>query len=95
MLSVAALFQLSLMIVESMCVGFCMLLMLCAYLLSIHNSDLNGVWSLFRSVTETRRKYEEKHAKAEELRNKVMKERAERVEHLNSKVSEVIKITSG
>ena len=32
-----------------------------------------------RSVTETKKKFEEKHAKAEVLRNKMMKERAERI----------------
>ena len=41
---------------------------------------------LDRSVTETKKKYEEKHAKAEELRKKVMKERAVRVKLLTSKV---------
>ena len=39
-----------------------------------------------RSVTETKKKFEEKHAKAEVLRNKMMKERAERIRLLTKKV---------
>ena len=37
-------------------------------------------------MTETKKKFEEKHAKAEVLRNKIMKERAERIRLLTKKV---------
>ena len=37
-------------------------------------------------MTETKKKFEEKHAKAEVLRNKMMKERAERIRLLTKKV---------
>ena len=63
------------------------------FLLYVMQSCHSCKWLLFcdivfRSPTESRKRYEEKHAKAQELREKLLQEKAERLRDLSKKVSQ-------
>ena len=48
---------------------------------------LQFLFSYFRSPTESRRRHEEKQAKAQELRKKFLQDKADRLKELSKKVS--------